>query len=71
MAAAHAQDYAYVSEENELGVHAIAIALRNASGHCAGALNAVASTDTTSATTLTKQVLPLMRAEARDLALAL
>ncbi len=68
ISAARTLDAAFVREENELGVQALAIPLRNASGRCTAALNVVASTAAVERETLSNEVLPLMRAEAQSLA---
>ncbi len=61
------QDWAYVAQENELGVHAVAVPLRDTNGHCVAAMNAVASVELVARASLERQVLPLLQAEAQSL----
>lgn len=60
-------DYCLSSEEHELGVHALAVPLRNSQGQTVAALNVVASTARVSAQTLKDQLLPLMWEAAREI----
>lgn len=60
-------DYCLVSEEHELGVHALAIPLRNNSGQTIAALNVVASPRSISAEHMLRQLLPLMQDAALEL----
>ena len=64
---ARLDDYALASEEHELGVHALAIALRNAQGHTVGALNVVMSGQPLLPGTLKHDLLPLLLDAAREL----
>jgi IclR family pca regulon transcriptional regulator len=60
-------DYCLSSEEHELGVHALAIPLRNPQGRTVAALNVVASTARMSGTTMQRELLPLLVEAAREL----
>ena len=62
-----ADDYAISSEAHELGVHALAIALRNAQGLTVGALNVVTSGQPPMAGALKRDLLPLLQDAAREL----
>ncbi len=62
-----ADDYAISSEAHELGVHALAIALRNAQGLTVGALNVVTSGQSPMAGALKRDLLPLLQDAAREL----
>ncbi len=62
------EDYCLASEEHELGVHALAVPLRNASGTTVAALNAVATHGRiTAAASIQKELLPLLQDAAREL----
>ncbi|GAB3489461.1 IclR family transcriptional regulator PobR [Curvibacter fontanus] len=54
------------SEEHELGVHALAVPLRNLQGHTVAALNAVASTARLSGAAMQRDLLPLLWEAARE-----
>jgi IclR family pca regulon transcriptional regulator len=56
------QDFCQASEEHELGVHALAVPLRNMEGRTVAALNAVGDPRT-----LQKELLPLLLEAAREL----
>jgi IclR family pca regulon transcriptional regulator len=61
-------DYCLACEEHELGVYALAVPLRNASGTTVAALNAVATHGRiTSAASIQKELLPLLQDTAREL----
>jgi len=60
-------DYCLSSEEHELGVHALAVPLRNLQGQTVAALNVVASTARLAPETLRRDLLPLMLEAAREL----
>jgi len=60
-------DYCLASEENELGVHAIAVPLRNSKGVTVAALNAVASHTRLSASAMQRDLLPLLIDAAHEL----
>ena len=60
-------DFCIVSEEHELGVHALAVPLRNSKGVTVAALNAVASHSRISAPVMQQELLPLLFEAARDL----
>jgi IclR family pca regulon transcriptional regulator len=60
-------DYCLSSEEHELGVHALAVPLRNLQGQTVAALNVVASTARLAPETLRRDLLPLMIEAAREL----
>lgn len=61
------QDYCVASEEHELGVHALAVPLRNMDGRTVAALNVVASRQRLEPGTLQKDLLPLLLEAAREL----
>ena len=67
IAQARLDDYAVANEEHELGVYALAIALRNAQGQTVGALNVVMSEQPLMADTLRRDLLPLLQDAAREL----
>jgi IclR family transcriptional regulator, pca regulon regulatory protein len=60
-------DFALASEEHELGVHALAIAVRNAQGQTVGALNVVMSGAPLVGDALKRDLLPLLQDAAREL----
>ena len=62
-------DYCLSSEEHELGVHALAVPLRNLQGQTVAALNVVSSTARLAPDTMRRDVLPLMLEAARELRL--
>ena len=64
---ARCDDYALASEGHELGVHALAIALRNTQGLTVGALNVVTSGAPLKADALKRDLLPLLQDAAREL----
>ena len=53
-------DYCLSSEEHELGVHALAVPLRDNQGRTVAALNVVAETARMNATTMKNDLLPLL-----------
>jgi IclR family pca regulon transcriptional regulator len=59
-------DFCLSSEEHELGVHALAVPLRNAQGQTVAALNVVASTARLSGQAMQRDLLPLMWEAARE-----
>jgi IclR family pca regulon transcriptional regulator len=61
------QDWCLASEEHELGVHALAVPLRNMSGQTVAALNVVMSSRRFHATVLEKELMPLLQATALEL----
>ncbi len=61
------QDFCVASEEHELGVHALAIPLRDMEGHTVAALNVVATRQRLEPKVLQKDLLPLLLEAARDL----
>lgn len=61
------QDYAYAREEHEVGVHALAVPLRNPQGRTVAALNAVGSPHQHPPDHLTRTVLPLLQEATREL----
>lgn len=61
------QDYCVASEEHELGVHAVAVPLRNMEGRTVAALNAVASRQRLEPRALQGDLLPLLLEAAREL----
>lgn len=60
-------DFCLASEEHELGVHALAVPLRNSKGLTVAALNAVASQTRLSAPAMQRDLLPLLFEAAREL----
>lgn len=60
-------DFCIASEEHELGIHALAVPLRNSKGVTVAALNAVASHSRLSAPTMQRDLLPLLFEAAREL----
>jgi IclR family pca regulon transcriptional regulator len=60
-------DFCIASEEHELGVHALAVPLRNSKGVTVAALNAVASHTRLSAPAMQRDLLPLLYEAAREL----
>jgi IclR family transcriptional regulator, pca regulon regulatory protein len=61
------QDWCVASEEHELGVHALAVPLRNMEGRTVAALNVVASPQRLERRALQKDLLPLLLEAAREL----
>jgi IclR family pca regulon transcriptional regulator len=61
------QDHALAIEEHELGVHALAVPLRNMEGRTVAALNAVASPQRMEPRVMQKSLLPLLVEAAREL----
>jgi IclR family pca regulon transcriptional regulator len=61
------QDWCIASEEHELGVHALAVPLRNMQGQTVAALNVVASPHKLQAAAMEKGLLPLLLEAAREL----
>ncbi len=64
---ARANDFCIASEEHEVGVHALAIPLRNAQGVTVAALNVVAQPGRLDSSAMQKDLLPLMREAAHEL----
>ena len=60
-------DFAVASEEHELGVHALAVPLRNMKGQTVAALNVVASPERLQPEVMRKDLLPLLLDAAREL----
>lgn len=60
-------DFCIASEEHELGVHALAVPLRNEKGVTVAALNAVASHSRMAASDMQRELLPLLFEAAREL----
>lgn len=59
-------DWCLSSEEHELGVHALAVPLRNLQGETVAALNVVAATARLSPASMQRSLLPLMLEAARE-----
>lgn len=59
-------DFCLSSEEHELGVHALAVPLRNLQGRTVAALNVVASTARLSSAAMQRELLPMMLEVARE-----
>jgi IclR family pca regulon transcriptional regulator len=62
-----AQDYCVASEEHELGVHAVAVPLRDMEGRTVAALNVVTTRQRLEPKSLQRDLLPLLLAAAREL----
>jgi len=62
-----AQDFCVATEEHELGVHALAVPLRDMAGRTVAALNVVASPQTLEPAALQRDLLPLLLEAAREL----
>jgi IclR family pca regulon transcriptional regulator len=62
-----ANDYCVASEEHELGVHALAVPLRDMRGHTVAALNVVSSPQRLRLEAMQKELLPLLLDAAREL----
>jgi IclR family transcriptional regulator, pca regulon regulatory protein len=60
-------DYCLASEEHEIGVHALAVPLRNAQGATVAALNVVASQSRLSTTAMVRDLLPVLLDAAGEL----
>ena len=60
-------DYCLAVEEHELGVHALAVPLRNLQGDTVAALNVVASPKQVDESSLQRDLLPLLQEAAREL----
>jgi IclR family transcriptional regulator, pca regulon regulatory protein len=60
-------DFSLAAEEHELGVHALAVPLRNMQGNTVAALNVVASPQRLSAQQMQRDWLPLLLDAAREL----
>lgn len=67
IAQARDADYCVASEEHELGVHALAVPLRNMQGHTVAALNVVTSPTRLQPQALARDLLPLLQDAAREL----
>lgn len=61
------QDYCAASEEHELGVHAVAVPLRDLEGRTVAALNVVTTRQRVEPRALQKDLLPLLLEAAREL----
>lgn len=61
------EDFCLSSEEHELGVHALAVPLRNTAGVTVAALNVVASQSRLSPLAMQRDLLPLLLEAAREL----
>jgi IclR family pca regulon transcriptional regulator len=64
---ARAQDHCFASEEHELGVHALAVPLRNMRGQAVAALNVVAAPQRLDPERMRRELLPLLWDAAREL----
>ena len=62
-----AQDYCAASEEHELGVHAVAVPLRDMDGRTVAALNVVTTRQRLEPKSLQRDLLPLLLEAAREL----
>jgi len=60
-------DFCLTSEEHELGVHALAVPLRNLQGQTVAALNVVASPARLAPQVMQRDLLPLLLEAAREL----
>ena len=61
------QDWCVASEEHELGVHALAVPLRNMQGKTVAALNVVAAPHRLEAVQMQRDLLPMLLDAAREL----
>ena len=61
------EDFCLASEEHEVGVHAVAVALRNMQGHAVAALNVVLPGPCNDPPRTRKQWLPVLQQAAREL----
>lgn len=64
---ARVDDWCVASEEHELGVHALAVPLRNMQGRVVAAVNVVASTQRLAAGAMQRDMLPMLLEAAREL----
>lgn len=62
-----AQDWCVASEEHELGVHAVAVPLRDLRGRTVAAMNVVAGSHRSDKSTLGREMLPILLDAAREL----
>lgn len=60
-------DYAIAREEHELGVHALAVPVRNMAGSTVAALNVVTQPSRLEPQVLQRELLPLLQEAAREL----
>jgi IclR family pca regulon transcriptional regulator len=60
-------DFSLSSEEHELGVHALAVPLRNVQGQTVAALNVVASPSRLAPEVMRRDLLPLLQDAMREL----
>ena len=60
------EDFCAASEEHELGVHAVAVPLRDLDGHTVAALNVVTTRQRLETRALQKELLPLLLEAARE-----
>jgi IclR family transcriptional regulator, pca regulon regulatory protein len=67
IAQARAADHAIASEEHEIGVHAVAVPVRNMAGQTVAALNAVLSAARMRSGCIQREVLPMLQDAAREL----
>lgn len=67
LAQVRAQDHAVASEMHELGVHAVAVPLRDMAGHTVAALNAVISSQRLHHGAVARELLPALLDAAREL----
>lgn len=67
IAQARDDDFCLASEEHEIGIHALAVPLRNLQGHTLAALNVVATPDRLATQALRQKLLPLLLEAAREL----
>lgn len=64
---ARVDDWCVASEEHEIGVHALAVPLRNMQGHAVAALNVVASPQRLAVGVMQRDLLPMLLDAAREL----
>ncbi|NIC40114.1 IclR family transcriptional regulator C-terminal domain-containing protein [Aquabacterium sp. A08] len=67
VAAVRQADHCIASEEHELGVHAVAVPVRNMAGATVAALNAVVSQQRLQSGVVQRELLPLLQDAAREL----
>lgn len=63
----HAADWCVANETHEIGVHAVAVPLRNMGGQTVAALNAVVSHERVHRQAIAREVLPALQDAAREL----
>lgn len=67
IAQARADDYCLASEEHELGIHALAVPVRNMQGQTVAALNVVSTPERLNSQQMQRVLLPLLQEASREL----